>query len=155
VSKVLVASARRAIRRADASGDYTTPAYQHATEEFYGKYVWHRPVQADLDSTMATVNQVIYNYMQGPSEMTITGTLKHYNVTGILPQIRLPTLVTVGGDDEVGPELVRSHAAMIPGSRYEVFPGAAHLTPWDARDESVRVVRAFLRSADSTRAATR
>jgi proline iminopeptidase len=148
-------SAQRAIRRAEATKTFDGPSYQHATEEFYGKYVWHRPVQADLDSTMATFNQGIYVYMQGPSEITITGTLKHYSATGFLPQIRVPTLLTVGGDDEVGPELVRGHAALIPGSRYEMFAGAAHMTPWDARDDNVRVVRAFLRSADSTRTAGR
>jgi len=148
-------SAQRAIRRAEATHRYDAPAYQQATEEFYGRYVWHRPVQADLDSTMATVNQGIYNYMQGPSEVTITGTLKHFDVTGFLPQVSVPALLTVGEDDEVGPELVRSHAALIPGSRYEVFAGSAHMTPWDARDENVRVVRAFLRSADSTRPAGR
>jgi len=148
-------SAQRAIRRAEATGKFDTPAYQHATEEFDARYLWHHPVQADLDSTMATMNQGIYVYMQGPSEVTIIGTLKHYSATALLPQIRVPTLLTVGGEDEVGPDLVKSHAALIPGSRYEVFPGAAHMTPWDARDDNVRVVRAFLRSADSTRAATR
>jgi len=49
----------------------------------------------------------------------------------------------------VGPELVRRHASQIPGARYVVFPGAAHLTPWDAREANVRAVRDFLHSADS------
>ena len=61
----------------------------------------------------------------------------------------LPTLVTVGEFDEVGPELVRGHASRIPGARYELLAGAAHLTPWDAREANLRVVREFLRSADS------
>lgn len=148
-------SAQRAIRRAEATRQYDAPSYLHATEEFYGRYVWHRPVPADLDSTMTTVNAGIYNYMQGPSEITITGTLKHYNVTAFLPQITVPALLTVGQDDEVGPELVRGHAGLIPGSRFELFAGSAHLTPWDARDENVRVVRAFLLTADSARAARR
>jgi len=144
-------SAQRAIHRAEATKVYDSPAYQHATEEFDGKYLFHSPVPADLDSSMATFNQGIYMYLQGPSEVTIVGTLKHYRATDLLPQIRVPTLLTVGGQDEVGPDLVRSHAALIPGSRFELFPGAAHMTPWDARDANVGVVRAFLRSADSTR----
>jgi proline iminopeptidase len=143
-------SAQRAVRAAVAAGRFDAPSYQNAITEFYGLYVWRTPVQADLDSSFATFNTAIYEYMQGPSEFTITGTLKDYAVTDVLPQIAVPALVTVGEFDEVGPELVRGHAARIPGAGFELIPGAAHLTPWDARDASVRVVREFLRAADST-----
>ena len=144
-------SSQRAVRRALATGRYDTPAYQGAINEFYGLYLFRHPVQADLDSSFASFNQAIYVYMQGPSEFTITGTLKHYDATGFLPKVQVPTLVTVGEFDEVGPELVRGHSGRIPGARYVVFAGAAHLTPWDAREENLRVVREFLRSADSVR----
>ncbi len=95
------------------------------------------------------MNAGIYMYMQGPSEFTITGTLKAYDATSFLPQIKVPTLLTVGEFDEVGPELVRGFASQIPKARFVQFAGSAHMTPWDARDENVSVVRDFLRSADS------
>ncbi len=145
-------SAQRAIREAEAAGKYDSPAYQNAINEFYGLYVFRHPVPADLDSSFASFNQGIYTYMQGPSEFTITGTLKQYDATSVLPRIAVPSLVTVGEFDEVGPELVRGHAAMIPGARFEMLAGAAHITPWDAREANVRVVREFLRAVDSTRA---
>jgi proline iminopeptidase len=143
-------SAQRAVQQAEASRQYDTPQYQAAINEFYGLYLLRHPVQADLDSLFATANEAIYNYMQGPSEVTITGTLKRYDATGFLPQIRVPTLFTVGEFDEVGPALVKGFATKVPGARYVVLAGAAHLTPWDARDENVKVVREFLRAADST-----
>ncbi|MEO8452975.1 MAG: hypothetical protein ABI647_24510 [Gemmatimonadota bacterium] len=99
--------------------------------------------------------EAIYNYFQGPSEFTITGTLKTYNVMAFLPPIKVPTLLTAGEFDEVGPTLVEGFAAKIPGARPVEFPGAAHLTPWDARDENLKVVREFLRAADSTDAGLR
>jgi proline iminopeptidase len=144
-------SAQRAIRRAEAAGRFDTPAYQNAINEFYGLYVFRHPVPADLDSSFATFNQTLYNYMQGPSEFTITGTLKGYDATSVLREIRVATLVTAGEYDEVGPDVVRGHAALIPGARFELFAGAAHLTPWDAPEPSLRVEREFLRVADSTR----
>jgi proline iminopeptidase len=104
----------------------------------------------DLDSSFASFNQSIYLYMQGPSEFTITGTLKGYDATSFLPAIRVPTLMTVWEFDEVRPELVQRHAALVPGARYELPAGAAHPTSWDARESNLRVVRDFLRSADST-----
>ena len=143
-------SAQRAIRQAEAAGRFDTPGYQNAINEFYGLYVFRHPVPADLDSSFATFNQTIYNYMQGPSEFTITGTLKRYDATSLLREIRVPTLVTAGEYDEVGPEIVRGHAALIPGARFELLAGAAHLTPWDAPEPSLRLEREFLRGADST-----
>jgi proline-specific peptidase len=148
--KTLPDSSQRAIAEAEATGQFESPAYQAAISEFYGRYLWRHPVQADLDSTFATVNQAIYMYMQGPSEFTITGTFKDYNVTSFLPQITVPTLFAVGEFDEVGPELVKSFADRVPGARYVVMPGAAHITTWDAADAMNTAVRSFLRSADST-----
>ncbi len=142
-------STQRAIRRAEAARKYDGRQYQAAINEFWGRYVYRHTVKADLDSTFATVNDRIYNYLQGPSEFTITGTLKNYNATDLLPRIAVPTLFTTGEFDEVGPELVRAFAAKVGGARFVEFPGAAHVTTWDARDENVRVEREFLRAADS------
>ena len=138
-------SAQRAIRVREAEHRFDAPDYQAAIGEFYGRYVWRHPVQADLDSVLATANERIYNYMQGPSEFTITGTLKQYDVTSKLRTIGVPTLYTVGEFDEADPGTIRRFAALTPGARVVVLAGAAHLTPWDAPEENVRVVRQFLR----------
>ena len=142
-------SLRRAVVRSEALGAYDSPEYQNAINAFYALYVFRHPVKADLDSTFATMNQAIYGYMQGPSEFTITGTLKDYVVTDSLVTVKVPTLLTVGEFDEVGPELVRGFAARIPGARFEQLAGAAHITSWDAPDAMIAAVRTFLRSADS------
>jgi proline iminopeptidase len=142
-------SAQRAVKAGEAARSYDGPSYQDAVNEFYGKYVFLHPVQADLDSTFTTANEAIYNYMQGPSEFTITGTLKDYNVTARLRSVKVPTLYTVGDVDEVGPELVKRLAAATPGAKYAVIPGSAHITTWDNPAEMLRVVREFLRSADA------
>jgi proline iminopeptidase len=149
----LTDSAQRAIKAAEAAGKFDAPAYQNAVNEFYGKYVFRHPVEADLDSTFKTFNEAIYNYMQGPSEFTITGTLKHYDVTAELRSIKVPALYTVGEFDEVGPELVKRYAAATPDAKYEVIPGSAHITTWDNPPVMLRVVRDFLRGADGGTAA--
>lgn len=145
-------SSQRAIRVREAEGRFDAPDYQAALGEFYGLYVWRRPVQADLDSTFATFNEAIYQYMQGPSEFTITGTLKRYDATPELASIRVPTLYTVGEFDEADPPTIRRFADLTPGAEIVVLAGAAHLTPWDAREANVAAVRAFLRRSDSTAA---
>jgi proline iminopeptidase len=89
--------------------------------------------------------------MQGPSEFTIVGTLKTYDATPFLKDVKVPVLLTVGEFDEADPPTVRKHAQMTPGAKVAVIPGAAHIVQWDAPDETNRVVRTFLQSVDSTR----
>lgn len=143
-------SMQRAIREREKEGKFDAPDYQAALGEFYSRYVWRHPVQADLDSIMKTANQQIYNYMQGPSEFTITGTLKRYAVRDFLPRIKVPILYTVGEFDEANPTTIRGFAALTPGARVAILPGAAHLTTWDAPDTMLAAVRGFLRAVDST-----
>ena len=148
-------SSQRAISKAVRVKKYDDPLYQNAMNEFYGKYVWRHPVEADLDSLMATANEVIYNYMQGPSEFIITGTLGNYDATASLKHIRVPVLYTVGEFDEANPDIVRRFAALTPDAKVVVLNGSGHVTTWDARDENVKVVRDFLAAADSSTAMRR
>jgi len=145
-------SAQRAIRTREAEKKYDAPDYQAALNEFYGKYVWRHPVEADLDSMIKTVNEGIYNYMQGPSEFTITGTLEHYDVTPLLKTIKVPTLYTVGEFDEADPPTIKRFAALTPGATVVVIPGSAHVTTWDKPAAMVSAGRSFLRRVDSTAA---
>lgn len=142
-------SAQRAIRRAEQTHDYGAADYQAALGDFYGRYVWRHPVASDLDSLLQTVNEQIYNYMQGPSEFTIVGTLRHYDATPSLPGIRVPTLYTVGEFDEANPATIRRFADLTPGAEVAVIPGAAHLTTWDNPAAMLGAVRSFLLRADS------
>jgi proline iminopeptidase len=99
---------------------------------------------------MATANMAIYGYMQGPSEFTITGTLKTYDATPLLRQLGIPVLYTVGEFDEADTTTVRSFTGLTPGARMAVIPGAAHITTWDNPQEMTRVVREFLREVDAS-----
>src|SRR6266542_482531 len=141
-------SAQRAIRIREAGKKFDAPDYQNALNEFYGKYVWRHPDSANLDSTFKTVNEGLYNYMQGPSEFTITGTLKDYDVTPFLKGVKVPVLYTVGEFDEADPPTVKKFASMTPGSRYEGIPGSAHMSEWDNPDAMNAAIRSFLRDVD-------
>jgi proline iminopeptidase len=143
-------SAQRAIRAREADGNFQAPDYEAAVGEYFGKFVWRRPAEADLDSTLKTVNEMIYDYMWGPSEFTITGTLKEYNAVPLLTDVKVPVLFTVGEFDEADPATIKRQAEMSPGAKYAVIPGAAHITTWDNPEEQIRVVREFLRAADSS-----
>ncbi|HET8624634.1 MAG TPA: alpha/beta fold hydrolase [Gemmatimonadales bacterium] len=60
---------------------------------------------------------------------------------------RLPTLVLAGGDDRLIPvERVRAMADRIPGARFTVIPGAAHLPMLESPQPTSSAIRAFLAS---------
>ena len=142
-------SSQKVIRAREADKNFEAPDYQAALMEFYGKYVWRKPDSVNLDSLFATAGMAVYNYMQGPSEFTITGTLKDYDATPFLGQIKVPVLYTVGEFDESNPATVRKFSRLTPGSRVEVLKGAAHLGPWDAPEQMNAAIRSFLAHADS------
>jgi proline-specific peptidase len=142
-------SAQRAIRAHESDGNFDAPDYKAADDEYMSRYVMHHRVAADDDSIGATMNAAIYGYMQGPSEFTIVGTLKNYDITPALASVKAPTLYTVGEFDEADSATVQRFTNLTPGARMVVFQGAAHVTTWDAPHENIRVVRAFLREADS------
>jgi proline iminopeptidase len=141
-------SSRRAIAAWKKGGSPDAPAFKAATDDFYSRYVWRHPVKADLDSGGPQFGNEQYVYMQGAYEYVVTGTLKNYDARADLPKIKVPVLSTTGEFDEVGPAFVEAHAKLIPGARFIKYPGAGHVTSWDARDANVKDVREFLRGVD-------
>lgn len=147
-TKQLSDSAQRAIAQWKKDGIDTLPAFKKATAEFYSNFVWRHPVKADAESTNATFGAPQYTYMQGAYEYVVTGTMKHYDQTAVLSTIKVPVLSTTGEFDEVGPKTVERHARMIPGAKFVLYKGAAHVTSWDARDANLKDVRDFARAVD-------
>ena len=62
----------------------------------------------------------------------------------------IPTLVVVGEDDRVTPpDGARAMAEAIPGARFQVVPGAGHLTPIEQPAATTRLLGEFLSSLPS------
>jgi pimeloyl-ACP methyl ester carboxylesterase len=63
----------------------------------------------------------------------------------LLGSLGVPVLVVAGAEDAVIPATAaRAMADAIPGARYEVIPGAGHVTPLEAPDLTGRALRQFL-----------
>jgi proline iminopeptidase len=150
LKSTLPESTRSAIARHEADGTYDSPEYQSAMLEYYHRFVCRRnPWPADVESTFAQLGQSVYMAMCGPSEFTITGSLKSYDRTGRLHEITVPTLFTAGRYDEAAPSTVQYYSSLMPGSRVEIFENSAHVTMEDEPERYVQVVRDFLREVDS------
>ena len=142
-------ASRTAIETHERDGSFDSPEYQAAMMDFYKRYLARRqPWSAEIEKAFAELNPDVYVYMQGPSEFTITGTIKDYDVTGRLKDITVPTLFTAGEYDEVRPEAVRFYQSLVPGSRLAVIENAAHLTMQDEPERYLQVLREFLHEVE-------
>jgi proline iminopeptidase len=82
--------------------------------------------------------------MWGPSEFRSTGTLRAYDRTARLGELRLPVLLVGGEYDEARPSTLGDFQRRIPGAELVVVPGAAHRMLVDAPAPTLAAIRDFL-----------
>ncbi len=145
----LPAGHRETILRHEARGEYTHPEYQAAVTAFYRRHVCRvDPWPQELLDTFGHIG-IVYQWMNGPNEFTITGTIKDVDLTPDLHRIRVPTLITTGRYDEVTPRVAQSIHEHIPGSRLVLFENSSHLPMWEERERYIAVVKSFLESTET------
>lgn len=135
---------RRAILQSEATGDYDNPAYKEA-EKVYG----YRHVDS-LDPKphcMRAQEGEVYYVMNGPSEFTITGKMKDWDITEELGKITLPVLLTSGTDDEATPLMVKTIYDRLPDVRWELLKGT-HAVHAERPEEYNRIVEDFIKEFD-------
>ncbi|NCC74210.1 MAG: alpha/beta fold hydrolase, partial [Sphingobacteriia bacterium] len=137
------------IARYEASGDYAAPGYQEAMMIFYSKHVCRLdPWPECLNNAMAGMGLGVYNYMWGPSEFTMTGTLMDADVTGHLNELNLPVLYTCGEYDEATPATTEYYKTLTPGAQIHVFDNASHSHHLEATDDFNQLLRGFLTQSE-------
>ena len=142
-------SSRKAIADREVDRHFNAADYRVALNEYFKRYMWIHPVGDDVDSSGQHVGQRLFEFMHGPSELTVSGTLKDYDATSFLKEITVPALYAAGQYDEASPALVRRYASMTPGARFVLIRDAAHFITWDNPTATTAAVREFLASVDS------
>ena len=129
----------------EAAEDYQNPEYLKAVDVFYRNFLCRLPEwPEELARTMNGISTDVYWTMNGPNEFTITGNLKDWDITARLPEIRVPTLITVGRYDEVTPKVAETIHKGIPGSKLVLFENSAHVAMLEEREGYLRTMREFI-----------
>ena len=127
------------------NGDFDSPEYQQANKLFLKNFNLRTSMLPHkLDTVPAPGNYAIYNYMWGPSEFTATGTLKNYDRTESLSEIKIPTLFITGEFDEARPSSVQRFQSIVPNSKFIIIENAGHRTMYDNRTKYIEVIKSFL-----------
>jgi L-proline amide hydrolase len=139
------------ILRHEEAGTTDDPEYEEALLEFYRRYVcrldpWPDELVRTFDAIAS--DPTVYGTLNGPSEFTVIGPLREWNITDRLSEIDVPLLLVSGEHDEVRPEVVRVIAERVPGARWEVFETSSHTPHLEEPERFLRVVEEFLEEAE-------
>lgn len=139
------------LNRCEAAGDVDSPVYRESMVAFYTRFVCR------LDPWPASLLRALENFQAspvpiatiGPSIFKITGNLRDWDRTDRLDEIGVPTLVTCGRYDEMGPPCARTLYEGIPNAVMRIFEQSAHMAHLEETEFFLKALREFLRSSEA------
>jgi len=133
------------MKKYESKSAFLHPEYIKAVNTYYHNFLCRLPEwPEDVVRALNELSVPVYFTQNGPNEFTIIGTWKGWDITARLPEIKVPTLVTVGKYDEVTPKVAETIHRGIARSRLRIFENSAHLTMWDEEEKYLQVVKEFL-----------
>src|SRR3990170_3949714 len=147
----LPSEVQQAILKDEAAGTTDSPEYQEATRPFFRRHGGGRidPRPECLNQMANKPGDEVYRIMWGPSEFYMTGTLKDWDITGQLGEIRVPTLVIGGRFDYATPTIIETVHRGIPGSEWFILENSGHLAHIEETERYLKVRDQFLNRVEA------
>lgn len=141
------------IKAYEAAGDYENPRYMELLLEHHYVYhvlrmpfaEWPEPV----NRMFKHLNPAIYVPMQGPSELGASGKLEHWDRTGDLGRIEVPTLTIGAKYDTMDPKHMQWMASAVRHGRYLDCPNGSHCAMFDDQQTYFRGLVQFIHDVDA------
>ncbi len=140
------------IRAGERSGETSTPEFEAAVMEFYKRHLcrldpWPEEVMRAFEKLEA--DPTVYGAMNGPTEFTVVGTIKDFDIYDRLGEIEVPVLLISGEHDEVRPAVVAKVHGRLRDSEWELFEDSSHMPHVEEPERFLRVVEAFLERVEA------
>jgi L-proline amide hydrolase len=147
---LLPADVQDALDRHEAAGTTDSEEYEAAVMRFYERHLCRVPFPDALERTLAQIAEdpTVYHTMNGPSEFHVVGSLRGWDVTPRLGDVRVPVLVVSGEHDEATPAVVRPLVDALPDARWELMDGASHCPHLEQPERFLELVERFLSAHD-------
>ena len=135
------------LREGARTGATSSPPYLAALAAYYKRHIYGcdeipeciRRAEAEADSQT-------YHTVWGSNELVVNGLARGYNLSPRLGELRAPTMFMCGRFDEATPEAHTYFASLVPGSALRILERSAHHPFATERQESLRIVRDFLKA---------
>ena len=124
------------IKDFEAKEDFGNPRYAELVQQhYYTKHVLRKPLEEwpeFINRTFSHLNPNIYIYMQGYSEFGVTGnaSLKGWDVSERLGELKIPTLMIGGKYDTMDPKYMEWMSTQVQKGR-SVTTNGSHLSQCD------------------------
>lgn len=143
---------RSTLIRLGEIGAYDDPKYLVAVEEFYHQHLCRvNPYPECVELSLRQLPNQVYLTLNGPTEFDVIGSLRTWDRTADLDRITAPTLVTVGGYDEIPISCAQTLVDGIAGARLAIFDESGHMAHEEEPERYAAVVSAFLDDVDEWR----
>ena len=141
---------RQAVAVAEENSRFDSTDYQNAMMDYYRRHVCRLDPWPDfLNEALGQLNMDVYLSMWGPSEFTVTGSLKGVDLLPRLPEINLPVLLVGGEHDEAAPDTLLAYRDALPRGEMAVLPNASHCHHLEQPALFLATVRNFLHRAET------
>jgi len=141
----LPADVQDVITEHEQVGFTSCPEYIGAVSVLYKRHLCRLdPWPAGIERTFAEMSPVVYETMNGPSEFTVTGRFRDWDIFDRLGEIDVPALVMSGRYDELRPDQAEDIHKAIAGSELVVFENSSHTPFHEERELFMRTVNDFL-----------
>jgi proline iminopeptidase len=142
---------QEAIARAEKEKDFSSLEFLSANQHYLSLYVGDKPKDTDPDCLRRpkVFGKESYELAWGPCEFTPLGTLRDYEYTEKMKNIRLPVLFTSGANDESTPLQNKTMMEQIPGEkRWVLFAKSRHMSYYEEHDLYEEELKRFLDAHD-------
>lgn len=141
------------IKAMEEKKDFSNPRYSElVTQHYYTKHVLHLPLDEwpeFINRSFSHQNSNIYIHMQGYSEFGVTGdaTLKGWDASEKLNEIKIPTLMIGGKYDTMDPKYMEWMSTQVQNGR-SLTTNGAHLTQYDDADNFFNGLIRFIKDVN-------
>ncbi len=141
------------IKAFEAAEDFANPRYAELVEEhYYTQHVLRKPLNEwpeFINRSFAHLNPAIYIYMQGYSEFGVTGnaSLKGWDISKRLKEIKVPTLMIGGKYDTMDPEYMEWMSTQVQNGQSFTTNGS-HISQYDDADTYFNGLTTFIKNVD-------
>jgi len=143
---------QQAVSLAKSSDNYNSPDFIAAEEAYWTRFVVRTP-REQLSYRDCSItppgDSGLYNYMWGPAEFILKGTLSDYERIDRLSEIKIPTLFLIGQFDEVRQDTALEFQSLVPGSSLSIIPNSGHMINLDQPEKFNRVLDNFFKEVEA------
>ncbi|BAQ56659.1 proline iminopeptidase-family hydrolase [Lactobacillus acetotolerans] len=137
------------MKEIEAKGNFDDHHYNELLGKLYQRCICRlKPWPDAVKRTFEHLNEQVYVTLQGPTEFTITGSLKNWNIRDRLKNIKIPALVLGGKYDSMNPEEIKALAKRLPNGQAHICPNGSHFSIFDDQKDYFSAISKFINEVE-------